>query len=207
MSSTRSILVLFAHPALQKSRVNRMLLDGIRGLPGVTLHDLYEAYPDFQIDVPREQELLRGHDLIVLQHPFYWYSCPALLKEWIDLVLQYNFAFGTEGRELEGKGWMHCLSTGGDTPSYQRDGMNRHTMGEFLVPFEQTARLCHMRYLAPFLVQGTHRHLDPADIQPYAEAYRNLLEVLRDHRLAFDQFENRDSANEAVRELALHTGR
>ena len=75
------VLVLFAHPALEKSRVNRHLLRAIEGLPDVTVHDLYEEYPDFQIDAEREQELLRTHDVIVLQHPFYWYSAPALVKE------------------------------------------------------------------------------------------------------------------------------
>jgi len=73
------ILVLFAHPALDKSRVNRVLIEGLHDLEGVTLHDLYEAYPDFGIDVAREQGLLLEHDLIVFQHPMFWYSTPAIL--------------------------------------------------------------------------------------------------------------------------------
>ena len=70
--SPSRILVLFAHPALEKSRVNRRLVQAVRDLDGVTLHDLYEAYPDLDIDVAREQELLTLHDVIVFQHPFYW---------------------------------------------------------------------------------------------------------------------------------------
>ncbi|MFZ5786262.1 MAG: NAD(P)H-dependent oxidoreductase, partial [Acidobacteriota bacterium] len=67
------VLILFAHPALQSSRVNRRLVEAVKGIEGVTLRDLYEAYPDFDVDVPHEQSLLERHDLIVLQHPFYWY--------------------------------------------------------------------------------------------------------------------------------------
>ena len=80
MANPQRILILFAHPALQKSRVNALLAAAARPVPGVTFHDLYEAYPDFDIDVAREQKLLLDHDVIVFQHPFYWYSCPALLK-------------------------------------------------------------------------------------------------------------------------------
>ena len=52
------VLVLFAHPALERSRCNRRLIRGIERLSGVTFHDLYEAYPDLHLDVRAEQELL-----------------------------------------------------------------------------------------------------------------------------------------------------
>jgi glutathione-regulated potassium-efflux system ancillary protein KefG len=52
---------LFAHPAFQKSRVHRLLREGVRDLPGVSFHDLYEAYPDLDIDVEEEQRLLLEH--------------------------------------------------------------------------------------------------------------------------------------------------
>ena len=67
----RRILILFAHPAREKSRVNRVLSAAVRDLPGVTFHDLYEAYPDFGIDVEREQKLLLEHDVVVFHHPFF----------------------------------------------------------------------------------------------------------------------------------------
>lgn len=65
-------------------------------LSNVTVHDLYAHYPDFFIDIPREQALLREHEVIVFQHPLYTYSCPALLKEWLDRVLSRGFASGRE---------------------------------------------------------------------------------------------------------------
>ncbi|TNC85074.1 MAG: NAD(P)H oxidoreductase, partial [Thalassolituus sp.] len=48
-------LVIYAHPAHQRSRANRMMLDSIKGISDVTVHDLYQTYPDFFIDVEAEQ--------------------------------------------------------------------------------------------------------------------------------------------------------
>ena len=107
------ILILFAHPALEKSRIHRQLLRGLPELPGVTLNDLYERYPDFDIDIAREQQLLTDHDLVILQHPFYWYSTPALLKQWQDLVLEHGWAYGSQGKALRGKQVLSVISTGG----------------------------------------------------------------------------------------------
>ena len=84
--SARRLLLLFAHPAVHKSRVNHLLLSHVQSLPGITVNDLYEAYPRFLINVAREQALLLEHDVIIFQHPFYWYSSPAILKQWQDLV-------------------------------------------------------------------------------------------------------------------------
>ena len=52
------ILILFAHPRFEKSKTNRALLKNIEKRQDVTLNDLYEQYPDFNIDVDREKELL-----------------------------------------------------------------------------------------------------------------------------------------------------
>ena len=88
------ILVLYAHPDPEASVANRTMLAAISRLPHVTVHDLYAAYPDFFIDITFERELVRDHDIIVFQHPLYMYSCPSLLKEWIDVVLSKGFAHG-----------------------------------------------------------------------------------------------------------------
>lgn len=172
------VLVLFAHPALQKSRINVRLAAAARPVPGVTFHDLYENYPDFHIDVPREQELLRSHDVIVFQHPFYWYSCPALLKEWLDLVLEYGFAYGPGGTALHGKTLVSALTTGGPANAYARTGYNHFTMAELLAPFEQTALLCGMKWHPPFIVPGTVRLTDPDAIAAHAADYARLLTTL-----------------------------
>ena len=174
-----SVLILFAHPALEKSRVNRILVDRVQDLPGVTFHDLYQQYPDFDIDVAREQQLLTAHDKVVLQFPFYWYSTPALVKEWEDLVLEHGWAYGHDGKALRGKSLTAAISTGGGARTYTRSGSNRYEMKEFLIPLERTAVLCGMRWLQPFVIHGTHA-LDDAAIAAQAEAYRQFIADLRD---------------------------
>ena len=74
-------LVVYAHPRHQTSRACRRLLDAIRDLEEVTLCDLYEEYPDFHINIGKEQQRLREHQLVVFLFPLYCYSAPSLLKE------------------------------------------------------------------------------------------------------------------------------
>jgi glutathione-regulated potassium-efflux system ancillary protein KefG len=112
--------------------VNRRLIDAIDGLDGVTINDLYAHYPNFHIDVAREQALLRQHDLIVFQHPFYWYSSPAILKQWQDLVLEHGFAYGQGGTALQGKAFLSAISTGGPAEAYGAQGSNHFSMLELL---------------------------------------------------------------------------
>ncbi len=154
------VLVLFAHPAFERSRVQRRLARIARAQQDVTFHDLYESYPDFDIDVRREQQLLLAHDLIVLQHPFYWYSTPPLVKQWIDLVLEHGWAYGEGGTALRGKRLLSAISAGGREESYRREGTNRFTVDELLAPIAQTAQLCGIEYLPPFVLYGTHSYAD-----------------------------------------------
>ena len=64
------VLILFGHPAFQMSTVNKELIRGIEEIEGVTFHDLYQEYPEMDIDIDHEQELLSEHDCIIFQYPF-----------------------------------------------------------------------------------------------------------------------------------------
>lgn len=189
-----SVLILFAHPRLEESRVHRALLGAARSVPGVTVRDLYEEYPDFDVDVRAEQELLLGHRHVILQHPLYWYSCPALMKQWIDLVLAHGWAYGRGGTALEGKTMMSALSSGGSREAYALEGHNRRTIREFLYPFEQTARLCRMRWLPPYVVHGTHRATHP-ELDVHAAGYAHFLGVLARGEADLGVLEAREYAN------------
>jgi len=189
------ILIQFAHPVLQKSKVNSRLIQAAAETDGVRVNDLYERYPDFNIDVKAEQQLLLEHDLVVFQHPFYWYSSPAILKEWQDLVLEHNFAYGAKGKALTGKYLFSAISTGGPQEAYQPNGYNQYRIMELLAPFRQTASLCGMIYLPPFLVQGTHALSEENDIPRFASQYKQLLESLRDDNVNLDAALELESLN------------
>ncbi len=183
----RRVLVLFAHPVLERSRVNRRLVAEIEGMENVFIHDLYEVYPTLDIDVRREQQLLLDHDVIVFQHPFYWYSAPAIVKEWQDLVLEHGWAYGKGGTKLKGKITLNVITTGGPESAYAKGGYNRFTVRELLTPFDQTAHLCGMRFLAPFVVHAALRITSDADLTPQKATYRALIEALRDDRIDLDR--------------------
>lgn len=155
------------------------MLQAIAGLERVTIVDLYAEYPSLDIDVGREQQRLLEHEFIVLQHPFYWYSSPAILKEWQDLVLENGWAYGPGGTRLAGRFLMSAVSTGGSETAYREGGRNRFDVSEFLRPFDQTAHLCSMAYLAPFVVHAGRR-LSPEALAAAAAAYRELITGLRD---------------------------
>ncbi|MBN2772995.1 MAG: NAD(P)H-dependent oxidoreductase [Prolixibacteraceae bacterium] len=193
----KKVLILFAHPAFHKSRINKKLVEGIHKIEGVTFNNLYENYPDFFIDVKKEQKLLVQHDIIVWHHPFYWYSCPSLLKEWIDLVLEHNFAYGTHGRALEGKTAISVISSGGRKEVYSQKGANHFTINQFLAPFVQTANLCRMNYLPPFVVHGSHKIL-PDELTSYQKKYIKLISALQDDSLIIRSIGENTYINESL---------
>jgi glutathione-regulated potassium-efflux system ancillary protein KefG len=165
------LLLILAHPALHRSRANVALLKALEGVEGLTVHDLYEVYPDYLIDVAAEQERVRACGGLVFQHPFYWYSAPGLLKEWFDLVLTHGFAYGAEGRALRGKPWLTAITAGGRESAYGAGGYNRFSIEELLRPIEATAALCGCDWRAPFVVHSG-RLLAAHELTAAASAYR-----------------------------------
>jgi glutathione-regulated potassium-efflux system ancillary protein KefG len=176
------VMVLSAHPRPGRSIVQRAMRAAIAGLPGITVRDLYADYPDLLIDARREQAALAACDLLVLQHPLYWYSAPAIVKEWLDIVLEEGWAYGTGGDRLHGKFMLNAVSTGGPQEAYHGHGRNRFPVRSLLVPFDQTAYLCGMGWLEPFVIHAGRR-LEPAALSSRTERYRDLLVGLRDERL------------------------
>jgi glutathione-regulated potassium-efflux system ancillary protein KefG len=192
-----SFLLLFAHPALEISRVNRSLLEAVQSLSFVTVNDLYEQYPTFDVDVDREQALLLQHEYIILQHPFYWYSAPPLVKQWLDLVLEHGWAYGQQGNALAGKKMLSVITSGGRQDAYSETGHHRYRVRQFLLPFEQTAQLCNMTYLPPFMVLGSLRITDQ-EVQRYAQQYRHALTLLANDELDLQAAARAEYLNELL---------
>ena len=172
---TSSALVIHAHPAPHQSRVNRRLADAARAVPGVHVHDLYQAYPDFYIDAAHEQALAEPAGLLVFLHPIQWYSMPALMKEWLDVVLAPGWAHGENGNALRGKGYWLVASTGSPAEAFAAGGAHGRPFDDFLAPFRQTAALCGMRWLPPHVLHGARQAGDAA-IDAHAAAFRTALE-------------------------------
>lgn len=181
------ILINYAHPAQSRSKINKALLNAVDGLENVTINNLYATYPDFLIDVEREQSLCEEHDIIIFQHPFYWYSTPSIMKEWLDLVLKHGWAYGSNGNALKGKYFLQAITAGGDDSTYKKEGHNIFTIAELTSPYRATANLCKMICLPPFMVSGIHRGLPENKLSIYAEDYRRTIIALRDENLDMEK--------------------
>lgn len=174
----KKIYHIVTHPDLTKSRVNKEVLKAFEGGKGIETRKLYEAYPDWKIDIAKEKESLLKADIIVVQTPFYWYSTPGLYKEWQDRVLEHGFAYGEGGDKLKGKKFLMVISTFGSEEVYQHGGYNNFTMEELLRPFEQTANLCKLEYLKPLIINGVTRKTD-ADIVAFKDSVKREIDILR----------------------------
>lgn len=144
-------LIILAHPNLAQSTVNKHWAAALRQhADRFTVHELYAAYPQGKIDVTAEQKLVESHDALVWQFPVYWFNCPPLLKQWIDEVLTYGWAYGSKGKALAGRKIALAVSLGAPAKDYRADGTVGCTVAEALRPFELTAKYCGADYRPPF---------------------------------------------------------
>ena len=175
---TTRTLVIVAHPDLARSRANAAMAAAIGDLDNVTVHDLYAAYPDFRIDVEREQKLVLEYDTVVFQFPIYWYSTPPLLKQWFDKVLTINYAFTFDGTpsRLRGKKAWAAVTVGGNPHFYTPDGFNTVPVEVYLRPLQQTLAICQFESLGHLKVFGLMTgSLSDEELALHAKQYRALL--------------------------------
>ena len=141
------ILVVVAHPNIDSSIANKTILEKFQKLhPDSEIDHLYKLYPDFKIDVKKEQEKLVKADYIILQFPMFWYNAPALMRQWFESVLEHGFAYGSKGKALEGKKLILSITTGSPTEDYKPGGKQSYTIEDLTKGFHQLANLCSMKW-------------------------------------------------------------
>nr|3F2V_A Chain A, General stress protein 14 [Treponema denticola] len=144
-------LIILAHPNISQSTVHKHWSDAVRQhTDRFTVHELYAVYPQGKIDVAAEQKLIETHDSLVWQFPIYWFNCPPLLKQWLDEVLTYGWAYGSKGKALKGRKIALAVSLGAPAADYRADGAVGCSVAEVLRPFELTAKYCNADYRPPF---------------------------------------------------------
>ena len=193
--TSNQILVLFAHPAIHRSIVNRRFIKIYDEFENITFRDLYDIYPEFMIDIEQEQALLRQHEVIIFHHPMHWYSAPPILKQWQDLVLRNGFAYGEGGDALKGKKMLCVISTGQSKCGFSASGIHQFEMRQFLIPFEQTANFCGMEFLPPFVAHGPLRHVNRQNIFKYAHSLRETLIMISDCTFDFKTIMDQEYIN------------
>lgn len=118
-----NVLVVYTHPHPYGfnqgilERIEKTLVDQKQELRTKKLYELYEQgfnpvldYSELSIlkqgkipgDIQKEHKDILWAEALVFVYPIWWYSCPALLKGWIDRVFCYDFAYRMGVKGLEG---------------------------------------------------------------------------------------------------------
>ena len=149
-------LIILAHPNFDKSFANKTIIDELhKSNLDIEIRDIHNLYPDYKINARAEQEALLRHQTIVFQYPFYWYSMPAILKQWFDLVLEYQFAYGSKGDKLKGKNFLPSFTVGAPEKGYSTLEEHHFRIYEYCKNLEQTAYYTQMNYIEPIYFHGT----------------------------------------------------
>ncbi len=173
-------LVILAHPDIEASRVNKRWKQELLQHPDeITIHELYKEYPDWSIDVLKEQTRLEAYNHVIFQFPLYWYSYPPLLKKWLDDVFTHGWAYGSNGRKLQGKKLGIAVSIGDKKENYRPAGSVSFTVDEVIAPFKASAIHVGATVLPYFAVFGASFQVSDREIDQSASEY---IEYIRQHR-------------------------
>jgi len=149
-------LIILAHPNFEKSVANKTVIDELQNSNlDIEIRNIHDLYPTYQIDIKAEQEALLRHKTIVFQYPFYWYNMPAILKQWFDMVFEYQFAYGSNGDKLKGKNFVPSFTIGSAENTYNVMGFQHFRVYEFCKNLEQTALFAQMNYIDPMYFHET----------------------------------------------------
>jgi len=149
--------MILAHPNIEESIGNKIISNIIAQQKNTEVRHLDQLYPDFKIDIKTEQEALLSAETIVFQYPLFWYSTPAILKEWIDQVFQYGFAFGANSYNLEGKKIILSFTIGSPTTDYPQDIIDKITFH-----LKGLSQYCKMDFLGVLFCNDINNYTDGA---------------------------------------------
>lgn len=136
-------LVIFSHSYQEQSVSNKAIAEEYVKA-GFEVRNLEVLYPDGKIDVASEQAAVEAADVIVFQHPVFWYSMPPMLKKWQDEVQTYGWAYGSERQAMAGKKFLHAYTTGGSIDKYDDE-----TIKGLSASFRASAAFTSMEWLEP----------------------------------------------------------
>ena len=171
-------LIVVIHPNINESKINKRWASEVTKHPELyTVHDLYQTYKDGVIDIEKEQRLIEQHDKIILQFPLYWFNSPPLLKQWLDEVFTYGWAYGsTSGHKLRGRKFALAVSAGIKEEDFSPEGRYHHSLQEILLPFEMTAKYVEADYQPFYAFYGAEYEVSVQELENSAKGYIDYLQ-------------------------------
>ncbi|MBC2329818.1 NAD(P)H-dependent oxidoreductase [Listeria swaminathanii] len=165
-------LVIIAHPNIENSRVNKVWKETLlKNTADVQIHELYQAYPNWDIDVAFEQQQLQNYDKVIIQFPFYWYSYPPLLKKWFDDVFSHGWAYGSKGDKMADKKLALAISIGDKQYNYQENAPIGYSLETLLTPFRATINHIKADYRGAHTIFGSSFEVTDEEIVENAKVY------------------------------------
>jgi glutathione-regulated potassium-efflux system ancillary protein KefF len=97
----------------------------------------------------------------------------------MEVVLQPGWAYNDDNHAgecaLRGKGFWLVTTTGSGPEAYGPGGLHGRPFADFLAPYEATAALCGMDWIAPLVMHGAAQ-ATPDAVDAHAAAFRHRLE-------------------------------
>ncbi len=136
------ILVISAHPHMERSLMNKTILEELKASAlDLAVDDIAEGC--CHVDVAAEQAALKEAETIVFQFPVYWFNAPALLKHWYEEVFTPGFAHGEGAEGLKGKKLIISATIGAPEAAYSAQGLG-HSISDFFMNFGAMAAMTGM---------------------------------------------------------------
>jgi glutathione-regulated potassium-efflux system ancillary protein KefF len=99
---------------------------------------------------------------------------PALMKEWIDVVLPDCWSGRGNQGVLAGKRCWLVTSTGSPAADFAPGARHGHPFELFLAPYRQLAVVCGMEWLTPLVLHNAHP-ADPRMLEQHVAAFSDRL--------------------------------
>lgn len=169
-------LIIVCHPNIEESTINKRWVKELEKYPdNFTIHNIYKTYPDGVINVEKEQKLMDEFDTVIFQYPLYWFNCPPFLRQWMDDVYTYGWAYGSKGNQMKGKKIALAISAGIKENEFQKNGEWKVTMEQLILPFKTSAFYTKSDFRGHFVLYDSHNAPHSNALEESAKKYIDFI--------------------------------
>lgn len=168
----KKVVILLAHPNIQESQANKMLVETVKDMDGVFVINLYEQEQPFNVD--EWLKIVSEASAIIYQFPLHWLSAPSLLKKWQDEV----FTHVSQTPSVAGKPLQVVVTAGSNASAYRSGGRTGFTVDELLRPYQVSATFAGMIWQTPIVAYGARTEDAARHSAEASNLYKERVEAL-----------------------------